>query len=129
MKKIFLLTTSLLLAVVSYTQTMICWKSEVVVYKPSSGQMEPIAKQDMNSEAFFNDTYIRVNDDKLYLTKRRITSRQKSNDGTVTIYDVVDDKGSTLVVTVVEDRNGIFRMMVTQNSNSDYGIVYYFKNR
>lgn len=91
--------------------------------------MEPILKQDMNSEAFFSDRIIRVNDDKLYLTKRRINSVQRSSDGVVTIYDVVNDEGKSLVVTVVEDRNGIFRMMVTPDSSSDYGIVYYFKNR
>ena len=129
MKKLTLLVILLLSVIFGYSQTMICWKSEIVKYNASSGQMEPISKQDMNSEAFFSDTYIRVNDDKLYLTKRRITSRQRSNNGVVTIFDVVNDVGASLVVTVVEDKNGIFRMMVTPDNSSDYGIVYYFKNR
>lgn len=129
MKKLLLLVTFVFIVIISHAQTMICWKSEMVKYNPSSGQMEPFLKQDMNSEAFFNDKYIRVNDDKIYLTKRRINSRQKSNDGVVTIYDVVNDEGSPLVVTIVEDKNGIFKMLITQNNSSDYGIVYYFKNR
>ena len=83
----------------------------------------------MNSEAFFNDTYIRVNDDKLYLTKVRTTSKTKTKDGTITIYDVVKDDGGLLVATVVEDRNGIFKMLVTKDDKAEYGVVYYFKNR
>lgn len=129
MKKLFLLCTFLLSIIIIHAQTMICWKSEIVKYNASSGQMEPVHKQDMNSEAFFSDRIIRVNDDKLYLTKRRINSVQRSSNGVVTIYDVVNDEGKSLVVTVVEDRNGIFRMMVTPDNSSDYGIVYYFKNR
>lgn len=129
MNKLLLISFFLFIGFTGKTQTLICWKSDVVKYNSSSGEFEAFLKNDMNSEAFFNDTYIRVNDDKLYLTKVRTTSKTKTKDGTITIYDVVKDDGGLLVATVVEDRNGIFKMLVTKDDKAEYGVVYYFKNR
>ena len=129
MKNFLFISAFLIISFISNAQTLICWRSDVVKYNPSSGEFEAFAKTDMNSEAFFNDTYIRVNDDKLYLTKVRTTSRTKTKDGTITIYDVTKSEGGYLIATVVEDRNGIFKMLLTKDEKAEYGVVYYFKSR
>ena len=129
MNKLLLITLFLFISHRIDAQTLICWRSDVVKYNPSSGEYEAFSKADMNSEAFFSDTHIRVNDDKLYLTKIRMTSKTKTKDGIVSIYDVKRDDGTPLIITVVEDQNGIFKMFVVQDNSAKYGVVYYFKNR
>lgn len=129
MKKIVFIHILILMSFICDAQTLICWRAETVKYSSSSGQFETTKRYDMNSEAFFSEKYIRINDAGLFLTKQRIKSVDRSSDGVVTIYDVKNDQGYSLVATVVEDINGIFKMFLMADERSIDGIVYYIKNR
>lgn len=129
MKKILFISIVMLSSFICGGQTLICWRAESVKYNPSTGEFIPTKRYEFFSEAFFSDSYIRINDAGLYLTIKRISSRNRSNNGIVTVFDVSNDKGSSMVATIVEDKNGIFKLLITQDDHSDVGIVYYIKNR
>jgi len=115
----------------SYTaisQTYICWREELALINPSTGIYEPFHKTDMNSEAFFNDRVIRINDADILLTKESIASRNVTSDGTVTVYNVRNEKNKKLIAIVAEDKKGILKVSITQ-ANIDVMAIYYIKNR
>ena len=111
-----------------FSQTYICWRAEVALINPSTGVFEPVSKKDMNSEAFFSNSTIRINDADIFLTKQSIASRNVTSNGTVTVYNVTNRKNQPLIAIVVEDSKGILRVSITQ-ANVDVAVIYYIKNR
>ncbi|MES2429425.1 MAG: hypothetical protein V4556_00735 [Bacteroidota bacterium] len=129
MKKLLLISILLSATVFCNAQTLICWRAELCKYNASTGEFDPTPfKVDVISEAFFNDKWIRINDYQIQLTKVSTRSRDVSGDGIVTVYDVLDENNTEMVATVVEDSQGIFKMLLTTDK-SDAATAYYIKNR
>jgi hypothetical protein len=128
MRKFFLSWAIMLIGIICYGQTMICWREDVTIRNPKTGLFEPISKTEMNSEAFFGSDFIRINDAKIYLRKTKLLSEEKSENGIVKVYGVVNNEGVNLVAVTVEDKSGIFKLMIN-NPKYEAGVVYYIKNR
>ena len=128
-KKILLSTLFLFSILITKSQTMICWKWELAKVNMETRAFEVVSKVDLNSEAFFSNKYIRINDAKILLTIENVMSIIKKEEGTTTIYNVSDENGYKWIASIISDLNGIFKMMLTQNINSSESFIFTFKNR
>lgn len=129
LKQLILISIFTIVTLISKSQTIICWKWEFAILNPQTKSFETKAKIDLNSEAFFNNQYIRINDVKVLLTKKSIISQNKTEDGTVEIFNVISEDGEIMIATVVSDKNGIFKLMITSSIYAQTAEIYNFKNR
>lgn len=107
---------------------MICWRTDIVELNKNTNEFVSKGTTEINSEAFFSDKRIRINDVELYLNIKSIQSKSRTPEGTVTIYNTVTDSGLNMTATVVSDSRGIFKLFTLQEGLT-IGLVFYLKNR